>query len=102
MAESNQSIEIREIQKSESTLWNKFVDISPQGTFFHTTTWADIISSTFKRSYKIIFCTKNEQPVGGMIFFEHKKMFWKMITPTAFFPYCSPIFYLPVNEVRYY
>ena len=98
MAESNALLKINEIQKSDSALWNSFVDSSPQGTFFHTTTWADIISSTFGRSYNIILCMRNEQPVGGMIFFPHKKLIWKMITPTAFFPYCAPIFYRPVDE----
>ncbi len=98
MAESNASLEIIKIQNSDSALWNSFVDGSPQGTFFHTTTWADIISSTFRRSYNIILCMRNEQPVGGMIFFTHKKLIWKMITPTAFFPYCAPIFYHPVDE----
>jgi hypothetical protein len=98
MAESNVSLEIIEIQKSESAVWDTLVDSSPQGTFFHTTTWADIISRIFSRSYNIILCMKNEQPVGGMIFFSQKKMLWKMITPTAFFPYCAPIFYHPVDE----
>jgi len=98
MAESNPSLEIKEIQKSESALWNSFVANSPQGTIFHTTRWADIISRTFSRSYKIIHCLKNEQLVGGMIFFTHKKLLWRMITPTAFFPFCAPIFYLPVEE----
>ena len=98
MAESTPSLEIIEIQKSESALWNRFVTNSPQGTIFHTTLWADIISRTFSRSYKIIHCLKNEQLVGGMIFFTHKKLLWRMITPTAFFPFCAPIFYLPVAE----
>lgn len=98
MAENNSALEIIKIQKSDSALWNEFVKNSPQGTFFHTTQWADILSETFGRSYHIAYCMKNEQPVGGMIFFDHKKWLWKMITPTAFFPYCGPIFYPPVDE----
>ena len=98
MFEDNVLLEVTEIQKSDSSLWNTFVEKSPEGTFFHTTTWADIISNTFRRSYHIILCLKNEQPVGGMVFFSHKKLLWKMITPTAFFPYCAPIFYFPADE----
>jgi hypothetical protein len=98
MAESNPSLEIIKIQESDSALWNDFIEKSPQGSFFHSTVWADILSRTFGRSYNIIFCMKNEQPVGGMIYFYHKKLIWKMITPTAFFPYCAPIFYRPVDE----
>ena len=98
MAESNPSLELKRVGKSDSALWDQFVETSPQGTFFHSTTWADIISSTFGRSYSIVFCQKNEQPVSGMIYFQHKKLIWNMITPTAFFPYCSPIFYRPIDE----
>jgi hypothetical protein len=98
MSENILSLKIKEIQKSESALWNSFVANSPQGTIFHTTTWADIISRTFNRSYKIIQCLKNEQPVGGMIFFTHNKLIWRMMTPTAYFPFCAPIFYLPADE----
>jgi lipid II:glycine glycyltransferase (peptidoglycan interpeptide bridge formation enzyme) len=98
MAEGNPSLEILDDWNSDSTLWDHFVEKSPQGTFFHTTTWANVLSSTFGRTYDIIFCIKNEQPVAGMIFFKHKKLIWNMITPTAFFPYCAPIFYRPVDE----
>lgn len=98
MSEDNVLLEVTEIQKSDYSLWNTFVKKSPEGTFFHTTTWADIISNTFGRSYHIILCLKNEQPVGGMVYFSHKKLLWRMITPTAFFPYCAPIFYSPADE----
>jgi len=30
--------------------------------------------------------------------FSGRASLWRMITPTAFFPYCAPIFYLPVDE----
>jgi hypothetical protein len=98
MAESKPLLEISHVSRADSALWNQFVEDSPQGTFFHTTDWIEILSSTFGRSYDIIFCLKNEQPVGGMIYFHHKKLIWKMITPTAFLPYCSPIFYKPLKE----
>jgi hypothetical protein len=98
MAESNLLLEISKVPKADFTLWNQFVEDSPQGTFFHTTTWIEILSKTFGRSYDIIFCLKNEQPVGGMVYFYHKKFVWKMITPTAFLPYCAPIFYKPAKE----
>ena len=98
MAESKPSFKISHVPKADSALWNQFVEDSPQGTFFHTTTWIEILSRTFGRSYDILFCLRNEQAVGGMIFFHHKIFIWNMITPTAFLPYCSPIFYKPVDE----
>jgi len=98
MYESNPSLEIVEVRNSDSALWDRFVEESPQGNLFHTTTWADILSSTFGRSYTIVFCKKNDQTVGGMIYFKHKKLSWDMITPMAFFPYSAPLFYNPVDE----
>jgi lipid II:glycine glycyltransferase (peptidoglycan interpeptide bridge formation enzyme) len=98
MAESNSSLEILEIQNSDSALWDRFVKNSPQGTFFHSTSWANLISEYSGRKYKILLCTRNDQPVGGMLFFDHKKMFWRMITPIILFPYNAPIFYQPVGE----
>ena len=98
MAESKPQFKITQVQNSDSALWNQFVKDSPQGTLFHTTVWADLLSSTFNRSYETVFCLKNEQPVGGMIYFKHRKLMWQMITPMAFFPYCAPIFYRPHDE----
>jgi lipid II:glycine glycyltransferase (peptidoglycan interpeptide bridge formation enzyme) len=98
MAESNASLEIIEIQKSEFALWDEFVKNSPQGTFFHSTTWANIISESSGRKYKILFCIKKDQTVGGMLFFAHKKFLWRMITPIMLFPYNAPIFYQPAEE----
>jgi hypothetical protein len=98
MAESNPSLSIIKIERSDSALWNQFVEDSPQGTFFHTTIWTDILSQVFSRSYEIVMCMKKDQPVGGMIHFKHRKLIWNVITPTAFFPYCAPIFYQPTDE----
>ncbi len=98
MAESNSSLKVIEVQGSDSALWDNFVKNSPQGTFFHSTAWATIISNTFRRSYKKLMCVRKEQPVGGMIFFEHKKLMWKMITPTPLFPFTAPFYYPPTDE----
>jgi lipid II:glycine glycyltransferase (peptidoglycan interpeptide bridge formation enzyme) len=98
MTDDSTSFDIIEIKNSEFALWDEFVRESPQGTFFHSTTWANIISEYSGRKYKILFCVKNDQTIGGMLFFDHKKMFWKMITPIILFPYTSPIFYRPFGE----
>ncbi len=98
MAENYSSLKIIEVQGSDSALWDNFVKKSPQGNFFHSITWANIISNTFSRKFKTLICVKNEQPVGGMIFFEHKKLIWRMITPTPLFPYTAPFYYQPTDE----
>jgi lipid II:glycine glycyltransferase (peptidoglycan interpeptide bridge formation enzyme) len=98
MAENYSSLKIIEVQGSDSTLWDNFVKKSPQGNFFHSMTWANIISNTFSRKFKTLICVRNEQPVGGMIFFEHKKLIWRMITPTPLFPYTAPFYYQPTDE----
>ncbi len=100
MAESKASSKINIIQSSDSALWDKFISNSPQGTFFHSSTWANILQNAFGRNYKILCSEKNGQIIGGMIFFEHHNFLWNVITPTPLFPYTAPIFYQPSDEKR--
>lgn len=100
MAESKRSSKISVIPTSDFARWDKFVSTSPQGSFFHTSRWANIIKTAFHRDYEIVCYIKNGQIVGGMIFFYHHKLFWNVITPTPLFPFTSPLFYRPADEKR--
>jgi len=92
----NYSISI--LREIEYPLWDEFVADSPQGSYFNTTQWAEILASVFKRKYQILVCYKNKQIVAGILFFVNKKFMFKMITPVALYPYNGPIFYRPVDE----
>ncbi len=98
MSESRIELKIVEAAKSDDALWDEFIAHSPQGTFFQSTTWADLIAQSFNRTCRRLFCLRNDRPVGCLIIFESKKLFWKVATPTPLFPFTAPVFYKPQDE----
>lgn len=88
------------LAENDYPLWNEFVRSSPQGSFFYETEWANIISYTFSRSYKIIVKTHNDQIEAGCLVFYQEKLAQKLITPQPFFPYNGPV--LTISEETKY
>jgi hypothetical protein len=91
-------LKLVDVSKSEDTLWDEFVAKSPQGSVFQSTSWINLIAQSFKVSPTRLFCLRNDQPVGGLLFFETKKIFWKVATPTPLAPFTSPLLYAPEDE----
>ena len=79
------------LAENEYPLWNEFVQSSPQGSFFYETGWANIVSYTFDRSYKIIVRMHNDQIEAGCLVFYQEKLAQKLITPQPFFPCNGPV-----------
>jgi hypothetical protein len=98
MNEDLRSLTVSVLPGQYYALWDEFVAQSPQGTFFHTSRWADILSRHFQRPYQILLIYRNNQPAAGCLVFEHKRWGKSLITPLALFPYSGPIFYRPQNE----
>ena len=98
MSEKTDSLKISILNENEYPLWDEFVKDSPQGNFFNTIKWAEIISSVFNRLFKIIVIKKYEKHIAGIIVFENNKYGYKFITPVFLFPYSAPIFYRPIDE----
>ena len=44
-------------------IWNQFVEQSPNGTIFDTSTWCDL----FDREYGLLGCYKGDELLGGMV-----------------------------------
>ena len=91
---------VLKLAESEYPLWNEFVRLSPQGSFFCTTEWANIISFTFNRPFEIIASVQNDQIESGCLVFRQSKMAFQLITPQAFCPYNGPIL-ATVTEAKY-
>lgn len=85
-------IEIQYLSKEDYPRWDEFVKSSPQGTFFCSISWLQILEEIYNRPFKIIVCKRNHIIVAGIPFFENKRLFWKMITPVFLFPADGPIF----------
>ncbi len=98
MDDTQTSLRIVEVQEKDLALWDAFIKSSPQGTFFHTTTWTELIAATFGRRLNRCFCLRNDQPVGGFTYLDQKKLFWNLVTPTPLFPFNAPVFYQPQDE----
>ena len=86
-------IEIQYLEKEDYPLWDEFVKSSPQGTFFCSISWLQILEEVYNRPLKIIVCKRNHFIVSGIPFFENRRLFWKMITPVFLLPCDGPIFY---------
>jgi lipid II:glycine glycyltransferase (peptidoglycan interpeptide bridge formation enzyme) len=86
------------IDEKEYPLWDEFVSNSPQGSFFYTTQWADILRNTFNRQFKIAVYRKGDVWLGGSLFFINRKMSKSLITPLPLNFFNAPIFYKPVDE----
>lgn len=56
------------LNRNQYDQWNTFVESSPQGTIFSTTTWLDAVNC----NYKVLSCYFGEELVGGIAFAERK------------------------------
>jgi hypothetical protein len=79
------------LTENEFSLWNDFVNKSPQGSFFNTTQWANLLADTFNRPYQIIVLKNDQEIVAGIIAFIHSKLMFRMVTPVPLFPYNGPV-----------
>ena len=86
-------IEIQYLNKEDFPLWDEFVKGSPQGTFFNSISWLQILEDVYSRPLKIIVCKRNHEILSGISFFENKRLFWKLITPVFLLPFNGPLFY---------
>lgn len=98
MVEDLRSLTVSVLPTHNYALWDEFVAQSPQGTFFQTTRWAEILSRHFQRPYRILSIYRNNQLAAGCLVFEHKRCGKSLITPLALYPYSGPIFYKPQRE----
>ncbi|MFC2088124.1 GNAT family N-acetyltransferase [Calditrichota bacterium] len=92
MQNENSNFKLAYLNEDGYSQWDEFVKCSPQGTFFNTIQWADLLSSVYNRPFRILTCVKQSEILAGVIFFENKRLIWKMITPVFLFPFNGPLF----------
>jgi len=90
--------EITIFEKNEFPLWNEFIYNSPQGSFFNSTDWAEILSEVFNRNFKLAVYRKKDRIIAGSVYFENRRGFLKMITAVPLFPVNALIYYRPSDE----
>ncbi len=89
---SDKAFKIEYLKKTDYPLWDEFVESSPQGTFFNSVKWLQILSSVYNRTLRILVCKNKTEIRAGIIFFENKRFTWKLITPVFLLPFNGPLF----------
>ncbi len=83
------SFYIKELHTDEEfKQWDNFVDNSPQGSIYATSTWARIIGQQFDTNFKILGVFNDGEIVGGMVLFIRSTLIGgKYIIRPKFTPY---------------
>ena len=83
---------IREINESEYSSWDSFVEKSKQGNIFSTTLWMQVLNKYHDGKSKLIGIFKSNQLVCGILLYERKKAFLDIMAYPPLTPFCSIIF----------
>ncbi|KAA3614095.1 MAG: GNAT family N-acetyltransferase [Calditrichaeota bacterium] len=94
---TNSKYNLQILDEKEYPSWDTFVELSPQGTLFHTTQWARIIEHVFKRSFEILVLNKNDHICAGILYWPKKVMFLNAITNIPNTTYQGIIFQQPIS-----
>jgi len=92
MQNTSGKFDLEYFSESEYSNWDEFVKTSPQGSFFNTTKWLEILSFVNHRPFTILASKTKDKISGGIVFLENKKWFWNMVTPVYLLPFNGPIF----------
>jgi len=85
-------VELKIAQKDDSKEWDRLVEISPQGTIFHTWNWLRIVEKYTNAKLYPLIGYKGDTPIGVFPIFFRKK-YLKMIfspPPHMAIPYLGP------------
>jgi len=76
MADTPQKYHLKILDPGDYSRWDHFVFESKGGTLFHTTSWARLIQSQFKRPFDILVAEDGSGIAGGILIFK-KHLFGK-------------------------
>ncbi len=65
---------IRKLTQNEHSVWDKYVDGHPEGSFFHLSGWLEVIHSVFGHKHHYLLAEENQQVVGVLPLFEQKSL----------------------------
>lgn len=93
-------LEIKEIKENEFAVWDKFVEESKQGTLFSTSLWMEILNKYPDGKAKIIGIFSSNQLVSGILLYERKKAFLKIMAYPPLTPF-TPIVFKEASTSRF-
>lgn len=89
------SLQCRELEKAEFSLWDNFVRMHPMGTIFHQTAWLGMLAGG---EVRVIAVWKDEQIIGGVSLLLSKKYGVPGYHIPPFTQYFSPLYYNAANS----
>lgn len=87
MADHPQNYHIKILDPGDYALWDQFINETDRGTLFHSTAWAEVITTVFRRPYQVITAQKENQIFGGLILWPKPVAGLQMITRAPVTPY---------------
>jgi len=85
-------LEIREIKENEFPIWDKFVEDSKQYNLFSTSSWMEVLGRYPGGKPKLIGIFSSGQLVSGILLYERKKAFLRVMAYPPLTPFTTPIF----------
>lgn len=89
-------LEIRQLAESESAVWDKLVETSPQATIFHTLVWLKTVEKHTNTKLLLLVGFDNEEIFAAIPFFYKKQRGFlrRLFSPpyNTLVPYLGPIF----------
>ncbi|MCB9058717.1 MAG: GNAT family N-acetyltransferase [Calditrichae bacterium] len=92
MNSPQKKIQTRFLTDADYPRWDAFVEESPQGCIFHTSKWAAIIKSVFKRKFEILVIEKKDIIQAGILFWPKNQSIFRSITYIPNTSYQGPLF----------
>lgn len=85
-------VRIRHLEDDHMSAWDKFVDASPDGTFFHKARWARIISRVFGHEAYYIYA-EQDSSITGILPLVHvrTRLFGNVLVSSPFCVYGGPL-----------
>ncbi len=92
-------LEVRKLEPHEFESWDRFVELSPQGTVYHSSAWAQAISQAYAPSRPVIWgCFEGKMLVGGCVVLEREKFGLSTAVTPLLTPYAGFVLDLSQSE----
>jgi len=87
-----ENLEIRELGENDLKAWDDFVERSPQGSIFSSSSWFKVLNEAHDGTSEILVVFKNGRIVGGILIFVRKKSIFKVVGLPPLTPFTSVLF----------
>ena len=92
-------LEVRLLEPHETDTWDRFVELSPQGTLFHTSAWGRAIAAAYAPAVPaVVACFEEKTLVGGCVCLERERYGMATAVMPLLTPYAGFVLEEPAGE----